>query len=151
MNQCKNLNEFETGGLKSSPNQSPKNSHILVSFQVIPLISFRILLLCLISFRSIHFLPCFNPSNHGIPEFGEVGVYRSELLLHKLRELDVALCNSGTMFRQLYSLEERDNFLLPKDPLVLLFEVYKGVASFAVPNVRKPSLHTIAQVVANHL
>ena len=70
---------------------------------------------------------------------------------HLLSQLQVAGLNSLGFLTEGDTLEERNGLLLPKDAIVLLLQVDKGVASLAMPDVGQSSLHSQPKVVTDHL
>lgn len=99
----------------------------------------------------VELIPSLNPGDHGIGKLVEVGIHLAQLLLDLLRQFNVALLHGGAFFRERSRLEERDDLFLPKYALVLLLQVHKRVACFAVPDVWQACLHSQSQMVTYHL
>ena len=96
-------------------------------------------------------IPSFNPSDHGICKLDEVGINSTKLLLHLLGEFNVAFLDRGAFLWEGGTLEKGNDLFLPEDAFVLLFQIHKWVACFAVPYVWKASLHSQPQMITDNL
>jgi len=90
----------------------------------------------------VKLIPSLNPSDHGIGELVKVRINLAKLFLNLLRQFDVAFLDRGAIFRESRGLEERNDLFLPEDTLVLLPQVHKWIASFAVIDVWQTGLHS---------
>lgn len=101
--------------------------------------------------RQVQFIPSFNPCDHSICKLVEILINLAKFCLHLLGEFNVAFLSSCAFLWKRNRLEKWDQLFLPVNSFVLLLEVHKWVASFAVPDVRQSCLHPQSQVITYHL
>lgn len=102
------------------------------------------------TFSRVEFPPCRNPRQHTIRQLGEIRIQVAQSSPYLLRQFLHAREDIGGCVRELYALEERNDFFLPKDPLVLFPQIDKRIRCLGVPNVRQTGLYTQIQTICNH-
>ncbi len=103
------------------------------------------------SSRGVELFPSSNPSHHCIGLLVKVGIELPKLSPDLLGEFNVAFLNSRAFIWKDSGSEEWDQLFLLEDTIVLLFQVNKRIAGFAVPYVGQTSLDSQLQMVTYNL